>query len=290
MEARLGRPRLHPAAIPPKEALLTLEHDPLARRVGGPDVRETAIPGRDPALETAVAQRPVAVRDEITDIADATGVHPPARPHRERVDEEPLGERQRVQSPRRTVVFENALCVGDVDEPARVLRHRPVLSVPAGFLPRDLPGEQRTALGHGRWRLCGRPCRGEKEQERQAQHGRADRIGGRGTGSRIDGLHAGLRTRLTTRCIQCTSLSLCVSSGRGRSLSGVHAVTLTLSLLSRMKAFFCALVLGLGLTLAGGGQGGGSTTPKGDVQDITEAGGGQGGGSTTPKGDVQDIA
>ena len=50
-----------------------------------------------------------------------------------------------------------------------------------------------------------------------------------------------------------------------------------------MKAFFCALVLGLGLTLAGGG---GATNPKGDVQDIAEGGG----GATNPKGDVQDIA
>ena len=83
------------------------------------------------------------------------------------------------------------------------------------------------------------------------------------------------------------SVTLRILRSRQKPIGGTCRDIDSLSLLSRMKAFFCALVLGLGLTLAGGGQGGGSTAPKGDVRDIAEAGGG---GSTAPKGDVRDIA
>ena len=174
-EARRRAPRLHAPPVPPEQALRTLEHDSLGRRVRRPDVREAAVARGDVPGEAPVPERADPVGGQHAYVADATGVDTPGPPDCNGSNQGALIGGRLVQPPADAVVLENAPGVGDVDAAVRVLRGGPVLGVPAGFAPRDALREQRPPLA--RRGLSGGAERGEREQEQGREAGHEERQG-----------------------------------------------------------------------------------------------------------------
>ena len=154
-----------------KDGLLGLEEDAAGSDERTPDVAERPGVGRHTTEERHPLKLAGGVGRQVSEVADAPGVDASVGVDVERADG--VERRRFDQPPGRAVVLDDTCVRADIDDAARILHDRPVLTI-AGHLFRAIGPNERAAffgVATGRVRRSGRRRlgRGEARPRRQEQ-------------------------------------------------------------------------------------------------------------------------